>query len=187
MSKMQYTRHKIPKNSHPLLWDEAAFTQLWFCHSNDEIRQMLSVGHNAIQRAIKRFGLTGRVYQNAYIRSVDGVKRYIREPSRILQNGKRREWYDGYIRIYIDGKWIPEHRIIMEKYLTRKLLKSETIHHINGNKVDNRIENLQILSRSDHHIRTQICCNCPLKKENRLLRVQVTELAQQLQGKFLPT
>ncbi len=40
----------------------------------------------------------------------------------------------------------PESRSIMEIYLGRELLKTEAIHHINGNQGDNRVENLQVVS-----------------------------------------
>lgn len=43
------------------------------------------------------------------------------------------------------------HRKIMEDFLKRKLLKTEVVHHINYNKLDNRIENLQLLSNIEHH------------------------------------
>ena len=45
---------------------------------------------------------------------------------------------------------IREHRFVMEQYIGRKLKISELVHHINGNKHDNRIENLKIVSRSEH-------------------------------------
>lgn len=55
-----------------------------------------------------------------------------------------------YKRISIKGKWHSEHRLIIEANLGRKLEKWEHIHHINGNPQDNRLENLQVLSASDH-------------------------------------
>jgi len=55
-----------------------------------------------------------------------------------------------YKYIKIDGKRVAEHRYIMEKHLNRKLEKWEHVHHINDDSSDNRIENLEVLSNSDH-------------------------------------
>lgn len=67
---------------------------------------------------------------------------------------------DGYviIRIYKNGKskCVQEHRYIMEQILERPLYPFELVHHINGIKHDNRIENLEIVTHSTHN--GQIVC-----------------------------
>ncbi len=55
-----------------------------------------------------------------------------------------------YKTITVDGKSIREHRHVMQCHLGRKLETWEHVHHINGDPLDNRIENLAVLSNSNH-------------------------------------
>lgn len=55
---------------------------------------------------------------------------------------------NGYKRITKTRKTV--HRLVMEKYLGRKLGDNEVVHHINKDTLDNRIENLQVLTASQH-------------------------------------
>lgn len=51
------------------------------------------------------------------------------------------------------------HRLAMENHLGRPLLKSEAVHHIDGNKLNNHIGNLEIMSRREHAIRHNTLAN----------------------------
>lgn len=46
--------------------------------------------------------------------------------------------------------YVAEHRLVAEEKIGRYLSKNEDVHHINENKLDNRAENLMVLSKSDH-------------------------------------
>ena len=64
----------------------------------------------------------------------------------------------GYIegKVWVNGKrlQIKKHRWVMQEAIGRPLLRSEDVHHLNGIKDDNRIENLELLGHSEHTIKT---------------------------------
>lgn len=51
--------------------------------------------------------------------------------------------------------YVREHRLVMEEHLGRYLDPKEEIHHIDGNGLNNSIENLQLLSSKSEHVRLE--------------------------------
>ena len=70
-------------------------------------------------------------------------------------------YFNGYRNLYRPkhphsniAKCVAEHTLVMEEYLGRYLTKKERVHHINYNRLDNRIENLYLCKSSSFHIAT---------------------------------
>lgn len=115
-----------------------------------------------------------------------------RRAERSLQwKGGRRQNDSGYMEIRLQPDdlfysmmsirhYVLEHRLVMAKHLNRCLLPWEVVHHINGIKNDNHLENLKLLGNNGSH-NTMLDKWCKkLQRENLQLKQRITEL--ELQG-----
>lgn len=65
---------------------------------------------------------------------------------------KTGKWIDkqGYVIVSVTGGRMKEHRYVVEQHLERKLEPWEHVHHVDGNKQNNHISNLEVLAASAH-------------------------------------
>lgn len=71
-------------------------------------------------------------------------KNYIHKT--FMENGYICEYKRGYSK----NGTAKQHRLIIENHLGRRLSTDEVVHHKNGNKTDNRLENLEVMKNNEH-------------------------------------
>lgn len=69
-------------------------------------------------------------------------------PNHSRWKGGRSIYADGYVVIWVEGVGrIKEHIHVMQQHLGRNLFSDESVHHKNGNRSDNHIDNLELRTR----------------------------------------
>jgi len=126
-----------------------------------EMATYFKVSRKTISRLLKLYGIHERNISETRKLTKWGPseqqKKNIATAARKMYGANHPSWRGGeyiddwgYRRIRVDRQYVKEHRYVMEQHLGRKLLHSEEVHHIDHDKLNNAIDNLQIMSASEH-------------------------------------
>lgn len=157
---MVFKKGEDPWNK--IIFDDAQLRQMYEGRGMtlDQIAIELRVGRNSVYRRLRelnirfetpgqRKGITPPNFKGTYL-GQDGY-RYIY----LALNSPY--WSMGQVGGNgCKGRYIPEHRLVMAESLKRVLFPGEVVHHKNGKRDDNRIENLVLFpSQAEHNALTQ--------------------------------
>lgn len=144
-------RHNVPELHDP------AFLKRRYEVENATIKEIASevgVKKDALRGALVRAGVTLRTTDESI--RLRGTRR--RGEANPNWKGGRKTMATGYIMIASPdhpykgtGGYVMEHRLVMEKELGRYLETQEIVHHKNGNRQDNRPENLEVTTKKEHY------------------------------------
>lgn len=141
------------------------FVQRWRAgESRTKIRKELGISHSALNRWMIQIG------EKPLNRGAKGEKHGNWKGGRVAGQY-------GYMWAHVSREdplfvmanasgYVAEHRLVMSRHLGRSLLKSESVHHIDGDRTHNVIENLQL--RIGQHGQGQVyeCAECGSRKIN---------------------
>ena len=131
-------------------------------YQNKEILEKTYKQFNSMQKTADFFGVSKKLILN-YMKKFDIPRREWKAKPK--EPKKPDTFHKGYIITHNGYKmvkapldhpkkdskgYIREHILIAEQFIKRYLEENEVVHHINGDKLDNRIENLQVLTDKEH-------------------------------------
>ena len=125
-----------------------------------EIGELLTVSNVTINNRLKEYGIPRRkacVRKGHKFSAAQNQRR-----SESVQGRDNGNWKggkilrNGYIHIKVPSRpnanngYVPEHRLVMEKHMGRYLNTKECVHHKDGDRTNNAIENLQLCDFPEH-------------------------------------
>lgn len=118
--------------------------------SDKAIGKLIGVSKNSVRKLRLKWGITSREFREAARLSRWKGGKYINRDGYVLV---RLEPDNPFFEMANQGwsHYVLEHRLVMAQYLGRPLTSTEVVHHKNGVKTDNRIENLELIPSPGEH------------------------------------
>jgi len=147
-----------------------------------EIAELTGISQESIRYWMKQYGIPTRSIHEAFKIREKKIKHKKYGPKNANWKGGRWISKEGYVYVWIGpNQRKAEHRLIMEQYLGRKLQPNEYVHHLNGIRSDNRIENLAVVSPKEHETFT---LKKALQRRIRQLEEELENCRKKLKGEY---
>ncbi len=118
--------------------------------STKEISEHIGMSAQSIWERLRNSGVKMRSFSEAIkLAGTRGRKKEQRGENNCHWKGGRNKGKDGYIYLIINRRSVPEHRVVWEQHHD-KIPHGWIVHHLNGIRDDNRIENLIAMPRNRH-------------------------------------
>ena len=138
-----------------------------------DIGERLGRTEKAIRKTCARYGIA-----STYIVNGEKNPRYCGSASPLWKGGSTID-RNGY-RLMLcrshpfanSSGYVREHRLVMEEVLGRYLTPLEVVHHIDGNKLNNAPENLELFANNSEHLRVELSGKCPKWTPSGVLAIQ---------------
>lgn len=142
------------------------------CERNKELVLQLFDGGMSLTKIAKRIGTKPQIVSKFVLRHGRSKEQFqdgAYGPNNHGWKGGRTVDKHGYVlllrpdhpRAKKHTGYVQEHRLVMEEFLGRFLLPTEVVHHINGIRDDNRVENLQVFQSNAEHLAHELKGRCP--------------------------
>lgn len=159
MARFSKTRREELESKLPQLIEEKALQQ-------KAVADLLGVSEDWVQRACKRLGLatqrTGPRAGELHPEWRGGVK---------YQKGYRYVYAPDHPNART-GRYIAEHRLVMEQVLGRYLERTEVVHHKDGNPLNNHPDNLEVFQSNADHLKHELTGLVPKWSDDGKRRIQ---------------
>lgn len=157
------------------MWDPEVIGEMEILYLRDglsvkAVSDTMDIGVGTVTKLFRRYGIKRRSHKEAGKIAGLAISKKMKgrcvphRPKGVCPDGLRRAAIarsascsgkrigtNGYVTfINGDKKGLSLHRVAMEEFIGRKLLHKEVVHHIDGNRLNNALSNLMLMSSSEH-------------------------------------